>query len=139
MKDNSLIIGFVPEHFLFSQSNHQARKQIFRVAQPIMVIDFQLPWDDFGITIHRSTRFGILVLSKSQDKYRPVRFFKLIEPEDTNQARAIVDDFRELIDKGGGQTEYGYIVRDREQIEDNWRFDFNHPEIMRKRKELNDF
>ena len=68
-----------------------------------------------------------------------VRFFTLENPKDEFQAKEILADFQKLHKQGGGQTNYGYVIRDRNQIEDQWNYDYHHPEMVKRKQDLSIF
>ena len=138
MKNGSMLVGLITDNFLVSTANHLARKEIFELAQPTLLINHQFPWSEFGIPIHPSFQAKTIVLQKSEDN-QPIRFFKLETPENEKHRNIMFADFMKLIKRDGGYTKYGYVIRDVSQIEDHWNYDYHHPDAKKPKQNLNVF
>ena len=139
MKNGSAIIALMPNGFLTTEANRLAREEIFSIAPPVILISHQFPWSELEIPFFSGFQVSTIVMVKTENAQLPVRFFKLEQPKDETQADEILSDFKRLQRQGGGQTNYGYVVRDRNQIEDQWNFDYHHPETTRRKRELKAF
>ena len=139
MKSGSVIVALMPNSFLMTQSDRLARKEIFSIVPPVTLISHQLPWSELEIPFFSGFQVSTIVMVKSENPHQMVRFFGLEQPKDVDQADEILSDFKRLQKQAGGQTSYGYVVRDRNQIGDQWNFDYHHPETIRRKQELKVF
>ncbi|MCX6064970.1 MAG: hypothetical protein NT121_04350 [Chloroflexi bacterium] len=139
MKLESLVVALMPIRFLTGRSDQLARQQIFSIAHPIMIINHKFPWGELGIPIHHEFQVATVILCKKLNGDDPIKFFKIPDIDETLREETILSDFHRLLKQGGGQTEFGFVIRDRKQIGENWSFDYHHPAITKRKQELSVF
>ncbi len=87
--------------------------------------------------VHPHFRFQTIVLRPRDDEPegadRVCRFFRIPDEAEDDQ---LLTDLSRLERQGGGQTEYGYVLRGSLSADRPWTFDFHHPELARKTDDL---
>lgn len=139
LTSDSILVVLVPEIYLVLQSLGNFRKKIFDLITPEVIISHDFPWREYGTSTLYPMIMSTIVLRKTENSRIPLYFFKLENPKNETESDTIYSDFKNLIKREGGQTRYGYVIRDRNQIEGNWTYEYNHPGIEKKKNDLKVF
>lgn len=134
LPQDSLIGTILPNGFLTDHSSKRARQQIFTKASPQFIIFPDHPLHEIGFNeVHSSFRADILILKTGNNQPPITKFFKYSEK--LNSAE-VLKDVKRLNKQNGGQTQYGYIIRDDISYEDSISFEKFHPELLAEIKDI---
>ncbi len=132
----SMIGALLPGSFFLSHSACGARERLSQIAVPRMVVAQNHPADVFGLEVHAQFRMGLVFLEKGGEENAPVRFFKCPPVENEAERSEVLNDFRRLLQQGGGKTRHGYVLRESLRPGASWLYDAYHPDLGKKKEDL---
>jgi hypothetical protein len=83
--------------------------------------------------IHQSVIVAAAFLKARQESRPPMKIFRVPH---TDEGASVEKDFEVLLQRGGGSTRYGYVVRNLPPAEESLDFDRHHPDVMSQRADL---
>lgn len=86
--------------------------------------------------VHRSAMVAVAFLKARQTFRPPMKIFRVPH---TDKGASVEKDFEALLQRGGGSTQYGYVVRELPPTEESLEFDRHHPDVVSQRADLAGF
>jgi hypothetical protein len=123
LPDGAKVAAIMPAGFFQGESSRSVRSQVFANYPPKLLITHahsppkvksQAGYDlgvQLGLPMHGEFRLNTVVVEvHSAD--RCIRFFKWIDASDLGPHEEVIADLSRLLKQGGGQTKYGYVIRE---------------------------
>ncbi|MFJ2568466.1 hypothetical protein ACIO02_37075 [Streptomyces sp. NPDC087568] len=86
--------------------------------------------------IHQSVIVAAAFLKARQTSRPPMKIFRVPH---TDEGASVEKDFEVLLQRGGGSTRWGYVVRQVPPTEESLDFDRHHPDVVSQRADLAGF
>ncbi|MEU1562925.1 hypothetical protein ABZ504_21035 [Streptomyces mirabilis] len=86
--------------------------------------------------IHQSVIVAAAFLKARQTSRPPMKIFRVPH---TDEGASVEKDFEVLLQRGGGSTRWGYVVRQLPPTEESLDFDRHHPDVVSQRADLAGF
>lgn len=132
----SMLGALLPRYSTSSDRALSVRRQLYRNAKPRYVIDLGISHRAVFQNVHPDFEFQVLILETGSGNQPGVRFFRIPEVETQIQINRILSDFRRLAHQGGGETEYGYVLRHELAPEDKLLFSLHDPRLKRRVEDM---
>lgn len=132
----SLVWASMPETFCFTESSRPARERILKVAHPRLIVARDPSTSIFELGLHREFRLAGLLLEKGCRQDSVVRFFKFSQFDNDSQCSEAIADFMQLIQRAGGKTRFGFVLRDGIRPTAPWLYDAHHPDLAQRQADL---
>ena len=131
------IAAVLPVPLFGSESSRSLREELQRHLS--VVIEHRHTW----LGLHRSFQMHMAVFKKACDDHEttvsPLRFFRIpaeVEDEDSSLAVELDSDLADLLERKGGSTRGGFVLREGLPIGEPWVYDFYSPQSMQLQKDL---
>lgn len=128
---------FLPTSFVSSSRSHVVRKNALKFAHPELFIE---DGRRTGFkTISAAVQVATVLFSKIEhgiDEEPVSRFFEIPKLPDPKDSDEVFEDFDHMLQQGGGETEYGYVIRGQLDPQEPWTVASYDPEIERELTEL---
>lgn len=132
----SLLGALLPRNVISSDRALRVRQQLYQNAQLRYVIDLGISRGVVFQNVHPSLDLQVLILEAGDGKQSGVRFFKIPEVQDQVHADRILSDFKRLTLQGGGETEYGYVLRQELTPEDKLLFELHQRRLKQRVEDM---
>lgn len=86
--------------------------------------------------IHQTFVVAACFLKAKQERRPPMKIFRAPRGGGDTSAEK---DFQILLKRGGGSTQYGYVIRDLPPATESLDFDRHHPDVVRQQADLESF
>jgi hypothetical protein len=126
----------LPGAFFFNESSREGRERLAQIVVPRLIIAQNHPPDVLGLELHAQFRMGTAILEKGGQPGPSVRFFKCPSVDNEAQRSDVLNDFRRLLQQGGGKTKHGYVLRQGLMPGDSWLYDAHHPDLVSRKEDL---
>ena len=136
MPPGSYLGTLMPINFFSGVRTQSTRDELFDIASPTLLITHNLSWPEMGLPFHSAFQMNTLIMEIQGEERVPMRFFKLPNLENDALNKEVLSDFDLLLKQGGGRTQFGYVIRDRNQIRGKLTHDLHHPDLTKQRQEL---
>jgi hypothetical protein len=125
-------VFILPDNFSISKRAESFRKETLEKAHPELII--QPNSHPFGDAIHPQFRVHAILFSKARPGPEKTPVTKFFEVPDRSRAEwnEVADDFGRLMHQGGGETEFGYVLRHRLDPGEPWNYESLHPGLERE-------
>ena len=128
---------WLPRGFFVNASSQFLREKIAQEMTPRLIVEFAQELPLFPAFMQ------LLVLDTGALGDRLVRFFRIpgsvLEDMPEERQAAILADFRRLLGQGGGQTEFGFVLREGLTADAPWLFHRHHPNYQKRIADLEYF
>jgi hypothetical protein len=146
-----MVAAILPLSFLTNEGDRECRETLQHIgdsepemnesislsANVSMIIHHDHPLIHFGIeSIHPAFRAATVLLQKSKDASRTLKFFKYKWSTDFDAQSVILNDLATLIKREGGETQFGYVYRENLESGSMWSFDLHSPKTKQKQQSL---
>jgi hypothetical protein len=134
LPDGSRASFTLPAGFFTSRRSAEARERSIQFAHPELIL--QPRTHPFGDAVHQKFQVQTIfyILGQCEDDTPVTKFFSV--PDSGNGYENIFSDFQKLTHQEGGETEHGFVVRERLDPEEAWTYGAHNPEIERELSEV---
>jgi hypothetical protein len=127
---------FLPASDLVLDSSQDFRSSLFRQVSSVLIIFHDYSLQALGLPVHGLFRAVTLIVDNHAAENAPMRFFRCPEAETEADQTEVIADLQQLLRQGGGQTKFGYVLRDLPAHGAALAYDLYHPDLFRKQQEL---
>lgn len=127
------LLGVLTPSVLWTSVREDVRMELARKWRPALIIYFQEGSRTWPHT-HPSLQLSAAFLRPAHAAEEPV--LRIFEVPRQSPDEVIVEDFRKLLTRGGGQTEFGYVLRDLPTAGASLAYGRYDPKMAAKRSEL---
>ena len=127
----------LPSKFAASHRTQRVKDQVLHAAHPELFLECS------GRVLESNGRLGsraqIILFARNESETDPspvTRFFSVPDSAPNGLTDRVRDDFSTLLRQGGGETEFGYVIREPLDPAEAWTFAAHDPEIEREVQEL---
>ena len=133
----SMVGALLPAAFFFTESLQTARRYLSQIASVRLIVDHDHPADVFfGLPVHNQFRMGTVFLHKVSERTTEIRFFKCPLISTESEREEVVSDLRRLLQRKGGKSHHGFVLREGLGHGASWHFDLYHPDLAKRMADL---
>jgi hypothetical protein len=135
--DPGSLIGIVlPLTSFTSESSRPFRDHVSQNSTPRLFVAHHHSLQALDLNIHSQFRINTLLVEVGRQSPPILRFFRYPEVTSDSQKTEIISDLQRLLKQGGGQTRYGYVLRDGLSPGSVWLHDKYHPDVLKRQREM---
>lgn len=136
LEEGSHLAAMLPLHSFCSERSRIFREGVTKSTTLRLVVEHGYPWQVTQSNIHSALRVSTLFVKIGRSDTPTMRFFKCPEVFSKEAQEKVISDLRQLMKQGGGQTEYGYVLRGGLFKGESLLYSRHHPELVRHQKDM---
>lgn len=136
LDEKALLGSILSLQSLAGESSQLFRKRISSNATLRLVLEHNHSWQEFGLEVDLPLKVATLLVEAGESSSPTLRFFKCPEVPSSDKRERALSDLRRLMKQGGGQTEYGYVLREGLAPGEKLLFDRYDPELIQRQEDM---
>lgn len=136
LKKNALLGSFFRLQSLSGIRSRVFREKLLEDAAVRLVLEHDHSWQELGFEIVCPSKMTTLLIEVGGSLSPTLRFFRCPRISSEDQRQRVLADLQRLMKQGGGQTQYGYVLREGLSPREKLLFERHNPELVQSQKDM---